>query len=68
MSEIIKGEDTMMEYFARAKRYDDSITDTQRITLGILSRRTGISIDIDSLTYGTAAETLLYLAKQLRYL
>lgn len=59
--------DTMTEHYQLWQKRNDPITPIQRTMLIFLAKETGISINIDSLTYGTAADTLLYLSKQLRY-
>jgi len=68
MSDVVRGDDTMMEYLARAQRYDEPITSMQRVMLGHLSKLLNMDIDIDSLTYGTAGRLLLELSRQLKYL
>jgi hypothetical protein len=59
--------DTITEHYQRWLRRDDPITDLQRSTLLLLQELTGISVDIDSLVYGTAGEVILHLSKQLKY-
>jgi len=47
--------DSIVEWYMT---YDNPITDIQRGTLLFLMEQTGIQVDIDSLTYGSAAETI----------
>jgi len=52
--------DSIVEYY---NTHDDPITDIQHGTLLMLMEQTGIQVDIASLTYGSAAETILSLFK-----
>lgn len=54
---------SIVEYY---NTYDNPITDMQRNMLLLLMDKTGIQVDIDSLTYGSAAETIYSLFKDNR--
>ena len=50
--------DTMIEEYKRFLRRNDPITEMQRAVLLLAQQQHSISIDIGSLTYGTAADVI----------